>query len=226
MSIEDLLGRMGGGLVNNWSLRVVVGLLMCNSILGTASAGMVGPAKFEISQLDDRFSDGPLFTYIGSNNRISKKSPVGGMYLDASGLYLDPFAIKTRADGHISKVGFFFHNETDVSTNYGSPNSVGVPQSLTFIIDGAKHISARIVQGDSTIGERVQFNSVTRSASSDVRETGYVYISSDDMASIARATSIAIKIEGSKRSVVYDEKDIAKGFLANVATFYALKIAA
>jgi len=37
---------------------------------------------------------------------------------------------------------------------------------------------------------------------------------------IASATSVAIKVEGSKRSATFEAKDIAKQFLPNLASFY------
>jgi len=44
------------------------------------------------------------------------------------------------------------------------------------------------------------------------------------MEAIAHARSIAIKVEGSRRAATFDEKDIAKTFIANLAAFYAEKI--
>lgn len=45
------------------------------------------------------------------------------------------------------------------------------------------------------------------------------------MEAIAHAKSIAIKVEGSRRAATFDEKDIAKTFLANLAMFYGERIA-
>lgn len=207
---------------------VGVGIFFAGSIALAVSAsaqGLFGPGKFKIEQTDDRFSDGPTVTFMGLNNRISKKSPAGGIYINGQGLYLEPLVMRNRADGKIARVGFFFHNETEIDTTYGSTNSIGVPQSIVFIIDGSKRVSVPFVQGGAAFGDGIQYNSMSRSASSSLRETGLAYVSVEDMEAIAQAKSIAVKIEGSKRAAIFDEKDIAKSFLANIAAFYAEKVA-
>jgi hypothetical protein len=201
-------------------------LLACGGALtAPAEAGLFGPGKFEIVQTDDRFSTSPTITVMGRNNRISKKSPVGGVYIGDQGLYLEPLVIKNRANGQIVNVGFFFHNETELDTTYGSPNSIGTPQRVVIIVDGSRQIVAPIVQGGTRFGEGVQYNSIGRYASSSLTETGLAYVQIDDMAAIAHAQSIAIKVEGSTRAAIYDEKDIARTFLPNVAAFHANQIA-
>lgn len=205
-----------------------VGLVFAASMtlaVPASAQGLFGPGKFKIEQIDDRFSDTPTITFMGQNNRISKKSPVGGIYIGGQGLYLEPLMMRNRADGTIARVGFFFHNETEIDTAYGSPNSIGTPQSIVFIIDGSKRVSASFVQGGSAFGDGIQYNSMSRSASSSLRETGLAYVSVEDMEAIAHARSIAIKVEGSRRAATFDEQDIAKTFLANLAAFYAEKVA-
>lgn len=80
------------------------------------------------------------------------------------------------------------------------------------------------MQGGSAFGDGIQYNSMSRSASSSLRETGLVYVPVEDMEAIAHAKTIAIKVEGSRRAATFDEKDIAKAFLTNLALFYAEKI--
>jgi hypothetical protein len=207
---------------------VGVGILFAGNMALTAPAsaqGLFGPGKFKIEQTDDRFSDAPTITFMGLNNRISKKSPAGGIYINGQGLYLEPLVMRNRADGKIARVGFFFHNETEIDTTYGSPNSIGVPQNIVFLIDGSKRVSASLVQGGSAFGDGIQHNPISRSASSSLRETGLAYVSLEDMEAIAHARTIAIKIEGGRRATTFYEKDIAKTFLANLAMFYTDKVA-
>ena len=188
------------------------------------ASGLFGPGKFVITQLEDRFSTAPTITFMGQNNRISKKSPVGGIYIGGDGLFLEPLVVRNRANEEIIRVGFFFHNDTEIDTTYGSPNSLGIPQKISFIVDGSKKIVTSVVKGGAEVGEGIQYNSVGRYASSSVTETGLIYVSIEDMAAIANAKSIAIKVEGSKRIVTYNEKDIAKAFIPNLAAFYTQKI--
>jgi hypothetical protein len=79
--------------------------------------------------------------------------------------------IKSRPDGKLMSVGFVFHNETDIDTVYGSPNSLGVPQKVSFLLGGGKLIPAVITNGLKEFGDRTAYNSVTRSASSAIRES-------------------------------------------------------
>lgn len=74
--------------------------------------GLFGPVKFRIEQSDDRFSSSPTTTILGRNNCVSKKSPAGGVYINAYGVYLEPAVVKSRADGKVLRIGFFLHNET------------------------------------------------------------------------------------------------------------------
>lgn len=201
------------------------GFVAAGLCMTPASAqGLFGPGKFKIEQVDDRFSIEPTIMIMGRNNRISKKSPVGGIYTNAQGLYLEPLVIKSRADGTVVKIGFLFHNEATLDTTYGSPNSLGIPRTVSFLLNDSRLIAAPVTQGTKEFGEGMFYNSISNSASSSVRENGMVLLSSGDMAAIASATSVSIKIEGSTRSVIYESRDIAKTFLPNIASFYGREI--
>jgi hypothetical protein len=145
-------------------------------------------------------------------------------YINDEGLYLEPLVVRNRSHGALVRVGFFFHNETSISSNYGSPNSLGTPQRIAFIVDGSRQIAAEIVRGGTEAGGGVSYNSIGRFASSSLRETGLAYVRIEEMTAISQARSIAIKVEGSQRAVTYDERDIAKSFLPNLAAFYASQL--
>lgn len=70
------------------------------------------------------------------------------------------------------------------------------------------------------VDDRVSYNGITHSASSSITETVSISIAPEEMAAIAAAASVAVKVEGSKHSVTYEGNDIAKQFLPNVASFY------
>jgi hypothetical protein len=55
----------------------------------------------------------------------------------------------------------------------------------------------------------------------EVIETGVAYLSLADLERVALAKGYYRKIEGSQRPVVYEQKDIAKGFTENLGKFYA-----
>jgi hypothetical protein len=142
------------------------------------------------------------------------------MHVDDKGMYIEPLATRRRSDGSLVSLGFFIHNETDYDTAWGSPNRIGVPQRITFIPNGGQPISVTITGGDSRWDDRSSYNTITNSASSAIEERGVADLSADEFQRVATATTIAVKIDGSDRSVVYSETDIAKTFLPNLRTFY------
>jgi hypothetical protein len=190
------------------------------------SAQLFGPGKFKIEQSDDRFSTDGLGTYVGRNNRISKKSIAGGTHIDAKGMFVEPLAIRRKSDGSLVSVGFYIHNETDYDTAYGSPNKIGVPQRITFLPDGGEPIAVAITSGGSKWSDRVSYNTISRSASSNIQESGFADVTIGQFRRIASATSLAVKIEGSERAVIYDERDVSKSFLTNLRAFDASYVSA
>lgn len=107
-------------MVSRKGIKWVVALLICNSAVAVpapAIAGLFGPGKFKIEQIDDRFSTGSTVTVMGQNNRISKKSVAGGVHIDAEGVYLAPLVVRNRSDGELVRVGFFLHIETSITSN-------------------------------------------------------------------------------------------------------------
>ena len=111
----------------NLRTGVIAAALACAITFGPTAAaqGMFGPGKFKVEQTDDRFSTSPTTMTIGRNNRVTKKSPVGGIYIGSQGFYLDPVVVKSRGDGKVVQVGFAAENRTELDTTYGSPNSLG-----------------------------------------------------------------------------------------------------
>ena len=189
-----------------------------------ASAQLFGPGKFKVEQTDDRFSTDDLATYVGRNNRVSKKSVAGGTHIDAKGMFIEPLAMQRKSDKSLVNVGFYIHNETEFDTTYGSPNRIGTLRRIAFIPDGGQPISVAIADGHSKWSDRTSYNTISRSASSDIQESGFADVTVEQFLRIAGATTIAVKIEGTERSVIYDEKDISKSFLENLKAFAAAHV--
>jgi len=186
-----------------------------------AQAQLFGPGKFKIEKTVDRFATDGLATITGKNNRISKKSPAGGIYIDNGGIYLEPDAVVRQSDGSLVSLALLIHNETESDTLVGRPNSLGMLRQITFIIDAGSPAAFPIRDADNKVADTVQYNSVTRSASSAISERGLVILTREQFHQIASASSIAVKLEGSDRSVVFNERDIAKSFLPNLQAFEA-----
>lgn len=191
-----------------------------------ASAQLFGLGKFKVEQTNDRFSTDGLATYVGRNNRISKKSVAGGTHIDGTGMFVEPRVSRRKADGSLVSVGFFIHNETERSSTYGNANGIGIPQRIIFILDGGQPISVAITNGSSTSSDYVSYNSISGSASMAIQESGFADLTAEQFRRIAGAGTIAVKIQGSERDAVYNERDISKSFMANLKAFDAMYVSA
>jgi len=205
-------------------LAVVIGALLF-VMAPPAQAQLFGPGQFTIEKNIDRFSTDGIATMIGKNNRVSKKSPVGGVYVGPGGIYLEPEAELRQSDGSLARLGFLIHNETESDTLYGSPNALGSLRQITFILDGGGPVAFPITDSDEKVSGTAQYNTITHSASSGVSERGLVTLTREQFHEIANAQTIAVKIEGSTRSVVFNERDVSKSFLPNLRAFEAALVA-
>lgn len=209
--------------------RSIAAIVLASTLsLGTpvAAQGLFGPGKFKVEQTDDRFSTSPTTMFVGHNNRVTKKSPVGGIYMGSQGFYLDPVVVKSRADGKVTQVGFVVENRTELDTTYGSPNSLGSLQRVSFLVDGGRLIVATVSAPEQRFSDHVDYNTISRSASSGLNESGMVYIQLADMAALAQAKNVAIQVQGTSRSWTIEADDISKSFLQNIGTFYQQQVAA
>jgi hypothetical protein len=204
--------------ISTQAFRAVMAVVL---LAAPTQAQLFGTGKFKIEKRADRFSTNGLATIIGRNNRVSSKSPVGGVYIGPGGVYLEPEAQVRQTDGQLVRLLFLIHNETESDTLYGSPNSLGQLRQVTFITDGGSPIAFPITSADEKVSDVPSYNTITHSASSAISERGLVLLTREQFHQIATAQTIAVKLDGSERSVIYNERDISKAFLANLRTFEA-----
>ena len=183
-------------------------------------AGLFGLPKFKVDQSDDRFSADGLTTYTGMWNRISKKSLAGGTHIDASGVFVEPVAIKKKADGIIVAMSFFVHNDVLDGTGPGAALTLGDPQQISFITGEGAPIQLSITRGKQQWSDITAYNSVTHTASTGVTETGFADVTPEQYQRIMNAPQLLAKIEDEKRSMTYEAKDVSKGFQANLKVFW------
>lgn len=186
--------------------------------------GLFGPGRFTIEQTDDRFSTSPTTMVIGRNNRVTKKSPVGGIYISGQGLYLDPVVVKSRADGRLVRVGFVVENRTEIDTTYGSVNSLGSLRRVSFLVNGSQLIPATVTAADRQFSDSITYNSISNSASSGLSEGGMIYLKAEDMAVLANASTVAVQVEGTRQTWTIEAKDVSKPFLVNIRAFYLAQV--
>ncbi|GLQ31620.1 hypothetical protein [Litoribrevibacter albus] len=181
-------------------------------IMALVLTGCFGPGKYQIKDAREVVSmDG----YYSVNNRISTKSVAGGLHVDDTGVFINPFAFD-KANGEVM-TGFKITNKTFYDTFYGSPNSLGNLQVITFEIDGEKH-DFDIMDTNSDWGS-IGYNTAIGSAGSSITETGVAYINKDVMLKIAQANTLIVYIYGTERSVKYDAEDVSQSFHVNLNQF-------
>lgn len=192
--------------------------LVLNSCAG-GQGGMFALSPLEIKQADTRFSEQNNLVYFTRNNRISTKSIAGGIHIDATGIFINPTVTKLRETGEILLLGFSIENFTNHSTLYGSPNTLGAMEKITFLLNGTKSIILPIKHGDVKWADTVYYNNVSKSASSEIIESGLAFISVEQYMEIVSSKSVAVQIQGSKRIVVYEANDISDTFIPNLKKF-------
>jgi hypothetical protein len=186
-----------------------------------AAAGLFGPPKFKVSQSDDRFSTDGATTFAGQWNRISKKSLAGGVHIDDMGVFVEPMVIKDRASGKILKIEFLVHNEvSEDSAGLGNQLAFGQLQRITFLADNGPPIALTIRNGDREQIGGITYNTVSRMASTHVSESGFAELTEGDFQRIMAAGTLLVKVEGSRRSMVYEARDVAKSFQENLRSFW------
>lgn len=199
-------------------MRALLGSVVVLALLApSAQAGFFGPDKFKIVPADTRFEDGGATLTTSLNNRVSRKSVVGGTHLDAKGVFVDPFVRK--AGGTVLELGFVVTNLAEYSTNYGTPNTLGTIKEIAFAPESAAPVVLKVDGAAPKWSDAVSYNTVSRSASSDITEVGYVTLTIEQYESIAKATSLAVRIVGSERSVTYEPDDISSSFLPSLREF-------
>lgn len=186
---------------------------------GSTGGGFFGPGEFSIKKSDNRFSESDSDIFTSSNNRISTKSIAGGTHIDDKGVFLNPAAVKS-SNGDLKGLYLQLINLTGYDTNYGSPNRLGAIESVSFVVDGQRPMVKKVSDSDSEWSSNTYYNSVSKSASSDIVESGRIALSLSEYEQVMVAKSLAVKITGDKRSVVYEQEDISTNFKLNLKTFF------
>ena len=200
----------------------LVGSLVAACAISTGCAGqggMFGPGSFEVTQADTRFAEQKDLVFMSRNNRISSKSIAGGIHIDGSGVFVNPTVMKSRDTGKILLLGFSIENMTSHDTAFGSSNTLGFMEKITFLLNGTKPVILPIKNGDVEWGDTISYNTVTESASSTIVESGSAFLSVEQYREIISAKSVAVQIQGSKRIATYEAKDISDTFLPNLKGF-------
>lgn len=200
--------------------HVVIAATFLVAVAPPLQAGLFGLPKFKVVQSDDRFSADGLTTYTGMWNRISKKSLAGGTHIDASGVFVEPVAIKKKADGMIVAMSFFVHNDVSDGTGPGAALTLGDPQRISFITGEGAPIQLTIERGKRQWSDITAYNTVTRTASTGVTETGFADVTPEQYHRIMNAPQLLARIEGEKRSMTYEAKNISKNFQVNLKMFW------
>jgi len=178
---------------------------------------------FTVKEADSRFDANKDRFFTSDGNRISSKSVAGGLLIDTSGLYINPFVSKDST-GKISTLGLYIYNDTNYDTKYGAPNTLGYIELITFRLAGGSLIDLRVVDQDVKHDDVGYYNKVSRSFSLSILETGRAYITKEQFRQIATAKHISCKVYGSELAATFETKDISKAFLVNLNQFYQMYV--
>lgn len=192
--------------------------IMTLAIVVLALVGCAAP-QFAVKEADTRFSENKNLLYLAENNRISTKSIAGGIHIDEQGVYLNPYVEKNRNTGQVTLLGFNILNKTDYSTMSGGVNQLGIIRELVFRFPDGQLIPLKVTNQENRSSDAISYNTVARYASYEKWESGIAEITKEAFAKLASADRVSVKITGSRRTVVYDEKDIAPSFLENLRQF-------
>lgn len=190
------------------------------TLTGCAGPGsLFGVGGFEVVEADNRFNPRGETLITSKNNRISKKSVAGGIHIDSSGVFINPSVIRSK-EGHALSVSLFVVNHTNYDSNLGSPNALGRPQRISFLINGNKLINLNINHAENNRGETRYYNSGTGSVSASIMESGDARLTTSQYKEIMQAQTLVVKLVGTKRSVTYEAHEISPSFQENLSRFY------
>lgn len=206
-----------------WRLVISAAALVAAAV--PAQAGLFGLPKFKVGQSDDRFSNDGLTTYTGMWNRISKKSIAGGTHIDASGVFVEPVAMKKKSDASVVAMSFFVHNDVSDGTGLGGGLTLGQLERISFVTGEGIPIQLPIGHGRRDWSDVTAYNSITHTASTAVTESGFAEVTPEQYQRIMSAPQLLAKIEGDKRTMTYEAKDISQSFQANLKTFWTTYVA-
>ena len=176
--------------------------------------GCVPPPTFTIEPIGDKFTNpNQPKGFIGTENRLSKKSSMGGVHIDNKGVYINPYVYKDDG-GSIVRVGFSVYH-----MNFEYKNLFRPIQSIVFLNqnDERVEIKCKSLDVDVDLG---YYNPISRDLQGTASETNDCECNEKDFKKLVGSTSIEIKISGGERSMVYETTEVLPSFLQNLKTFY------
>lgn len=210
---------------NSRFLQGFTALIAATAFVAPAQGGMFGSPKFTMKQSDDRFRADGLTTISSDGNRISKKSIAGGTHIDKEGVFLNPSVTLRRNTGEIAYLYLYMFNVSERISDIGAPNSFGRPLRVSFLTGEGTPIVLPIERGEQSFGEPRCTRMAVAACTTSLIEHGIVPITIDQYRRLMAARALAIKVDGTDRSRIYEVPEIAPTFLQNLTTFYSAHLA-
>ncbi len=175
--------------------------------------------QFKILPTGDKFSDSNApYGFVGKNNRLSTKSSKGGTHIDEKGVYLDPFVFKNNKSNSIKSVGFYVaHYSFELSDGFRPINEI------IFLTDKGYRIKANVKPIDSEFNIGT-WNKVSKEFDSTFNEFGVTNILLRDFMLLASSKWVEVKINGQKRTQIYNREEVLLSFMNNLNAFYKNKV--
>ena len=182
-------------------------------IIGCAPAPV-----FTIEPIGDKFTNPNQPTgFVGAENRLSKKSSVGGIHIDNKGVYINPYVYKDDGGG-IIRVGFSVYH-----LNFGYEDLFRPIQSIVFLNQNGERveINCKLLDVDVDLG---YYNTISRDLQGTASEYNDCVCNEKDFKKLVGSTSIEVKINGGEMSMVYETEKVLPLFLQNLKIFYNQQI--
>jgi hypothetical protein len=177
------------------------------------AAGCSAP-QFEVVRMGDRFdpADRPAF-FMGKGNRLSAVSSRGGRHIDDRGLYIDPWALLDRESGRVLDCGFFI-----LHYNYEPRDAFGPVWSVVFLTEAGKRVVLR-ARSEGWAYDVYGWNDISDDFDSAFWEKAWAPAAPEDLAVLAAARRLEVKVEGGRLSRVYGPDQVSDRFTANLRSF-------
>ena len=91
---------------------------------------------------------------------------------------------------------------------------------MSFLLNEKTPLIKKASRYDTAWASGISYNSISNSASTQFTESAMLTLTEREFDKIATAKSLAVKIEGSRRSVIYESDEISSEFKSNLKAFF------
>ncbi len=184
------------------------------SVIALFLFGCLGVPPFEIISLQDKFSSKEdNLGYSGLNNRLTNKSTMGGVHIDNTGIFLNPFVWKNQKTKEITHLGFHFqHITADVNMGF---NFI---ENIVFLTKEGTRIELNFTNRDFDFKVN-DWNSVTGEFNTKHKESAFCKISKQNFLALSNSKGYDVKLTGNNLNLTLTPSEVDIKFMLNLKKF-------